>query len=280
MAPVPHAAYRPAPPPRPAAEEPKLPRLLTAVGWVAIAAGCALFAFFFFRGAAASGRRATEKAEVAREVEHMRRVDAWMRDTSANAPVPDSAGRPVPTSDRAKRMWVVSRMLVDRAVWEREVMQRHGAGGYSPPAAWSTPRYWANAGAYPEVRTYLEGRVAAIAEIEKTSAAWVEARTAALARESGMSAREVRDLFPPDFGAAALDEARLAKARLEIHRDLVRMDPQVHHGGGNQLRYDREDDYHRVDALLAKLNDASAYARQARERRVAGEVAALSRVFE
>lgn len=286
MAPVSHAAYRPAPPrpapPRPP-EEPERPRWLTAAGWAAAVAGCVLFALFLFRASAAADRRAAEEAEIAREEEHRRKVDAWIQDTSANAPVPESAGRPVPTSDRAKQMWVISRMLVDRSLWEREVVERHGARDDRSPAAWGTPRYVAyvaNARAYPEVGTYLEGRAAAIAELEKTSAAWVEERTAALARESGMPVSEIRDIFPRDFAGVARDEAPEVDAMLEIHRHLVRVDPRVQHGGGNRLLWEREDDARRFEELLAKQNDAVAASNQARVRRLARERAALSRVIE
>jgi hypothetical protein len=257
-------------------EEPERPGWVTAAGWVAVAALCALIALFLFRSSQAAGRRATEKDEVAREEEHMRRVLAWLPDTLASTPVPESP--PAPTSPRAKRMWVSSRMLKERKVWDREVMRRHGVRSFNPPAAWGTPRYWANARTYPEVGTYVEGRAAMMAEIEKTSAAWMEARTAALARESGLPAREIRDLFPRDFAGALLDEARLADAMLQMHRQLVRIDPRVHHAGGNQLRYEREDDFQRVQELIAKLNEATASFRQARARRNAAEGAVLSRL--
>lgn len=278
MAPAPHAAYRPAPPRPPEPERPwwkTASGWLTAAGWAVIVAGGVLFALFVVRANAAADRRAAEEAEVAREEEHRREVDAWLRDTSASAPVPESAGRPVPTSAGAKRMWVINRMLVDRSVWEREVMKRHGVEDDKPPPVdWGLSRYTAyvaNARAHPEVGTYLEGRAAAIAEIEKTSAAWVEERTAALARESGMPASEIRDIFPRDFAGAALDEARKVNAMLEIHRHLVRVDPRVQHGGGNRLRWEREDDADRFEELLAKQNDAVAASNQARVRRLARE---------
>jgi hypothetical protein len=63
---------------------------------------------------------------------------------------------------------------------------------------------------------------------------------------------------------------------LEIHRYLVRVDPRVHHVGGNRLGYDREDDFRRVQELLARRNAAAATARHARGQRVARESAALS----
>jgi hypothetical protein len=256
---------------------------MTAAGWAVIVAVLAFIAVSFVRGSAEAGRRATETAEVAREQEHMRTVLAWVRDTSASTPAPGSAGRPLPTSDRAKRVWVISRMLEDRAVWERGVMQRHGVRGDRSPASWGTTRYAAyvaNARAYPEVGAYLEGRAAAIEEIEKASAAWVEERTAALARESGIAAGEIRDIFPPDFTGGALDQARLVDAMLEMHRHLVRVDPRVHHAGANRQRWDREDDADRFEELLEKQNDAIAASRQARERRLAMERAALSRAIE
>ena len=269
---VSNPVYGPLPPRRP--EEPERPGWVTAAGWVAVAAVCALIGLFLFRASTEADRRATEKAEVERQVEHMHRVDKWLRDTSANAAVPESP--PAPTSDRAKRMWAINRMLVERSTWERGVMERHGVRGYGAPAAWGTPRYWANARSYPEVGRYVEGRVAALAEIEKTSAAWLEERAAALARESGMPAGEIRRIFPQDFAGAALDEAPLADAMLEIHRYLVRVDPRVHHVGGNQLRYEREDDFRRLEELLARRNAAAATARHARGQRVARESAALS----
>jgi hypothetical protein len=274
MALDPRAGYRPAPP-RPPVERER-PGWVTAAGWVGVAALCALIGLFIVRATQGASRRATEQAEVAREEEHKNRVLTWMADTSASAPVPENP--PPPTSPRAKRMWVRSRMLKERKAWEDQVMERHGLRSYDAPAAWRTPRYWANAATYPEVGKYVEGRVAVMAEIERTSAAWMEARTAALARESGMAVQEIRDIFPRDFAAALLDDARLADVMLEVHRQLVRIDPRVHHAGGTQLRYEREDDYQRVDALIAKLNAAAADSRQAHSRRTATETAALARV--
>jgi hypothetical protein len=275
VAPVSPAPYPPAP--RRPPEEPERPGWLTAVGWVVVVALCGLFALFFFRASSEADGRATERKEVAQEQEHMLRAIAWMQDTSANAPLPESAGRPAPTSDLGKRMWVVNRTLVDAAAWEREVMARHGVRSRTPPAAWWAPRYIANARAFPEVERYLEGRVAAIAEIEKTSAAWAEERIAALARETGMPASEVRGIFPRDFVGVAADEARQADALLQVHRYLVRVGPRVHPAAGNQQGWEREEELRRFEELVAKTNDAAAYFRRARSSRVDRQVAALNR---
>lgn len=282
MAPVSLGAYRPAPPRPPEPARPwwrTVGGWMNAAGWGVIVGVCVLLAVAFVRGSAAAGRRATEKAEVAREEEYMRRVDAWVQDTSANAAVPDSAARPVPTSPRAKRMWVISRMLVDREVWEREVMQRHGVRGRGSPAEWETARYQASARDYPAVGRYLEGRVAAIVEIEKTSAAWMEERIAALARESGMPGGEIRGMLPRDFAGVTPEERREADVMLEVHRHYVRMDPRVRSGGGDQLLYQREEDMRRTNELVAKLHDAYAAAHQARASRLARD-RALSRAIE
>lgn len=276
MAPAIPVAYRPPPPRLP--EPPERTSWLTIAGWVAGAGLCVLIALFLFRMSGAVDLAATEAAEVEREEDHLVKVNSWMRDTSASATVPETAGRPVPTSDRAKRMWVISRMLVEAPLWEREVMKRHGARN-RPPEAWGTSRYWANARSYPEVGTYVERRAAAIAEIEKTSAAWFDERVAALARESGLSPEEVRGIFPPGYGGAAADEAQRANTMLEIHRYLVRVDPRVHHAGGTELRYEREEDVRRFRELLGKLDAVGDQFLQARERRVQEEVAAFSRYF-
>lgn len=283
MAPVSPAAYRPAPRRPPQPERPwwrTVGGWTNAAGWAVLVTGCALFALFVVRATLEGRRQATEKAEVAQEQVYMRKVAAWLRDTAANTPVPDGGGRPVPTSNRAKRMWVITRMLVDRSVWEREVMKRHGVEGYLSPPAWETPRYQANARDYPEVETYLEGRVAAVAEIEKTSSARMDERTAALARESGMPTQKIRELFPRDFAGVTGEEARLADVMLEVHRHYARMDPRVRYAGGSQLLYEREEDVRRTHAIVAKLHDANAAANQAHARRLADERAAFSRAIE
>ncbi len=277
MVPAAPAAYQPLPPRPP---EPPERRWLTIAGWVAVAAVGALVVLFFFRVSTEADRRATEKAEMTREAEHLYALRAWLQDTSANAPVPGGAGRPVPTTERAKWAWVIGRMFLDRALWEREVLERHGARSRVPPAAWMTARYQADARAYPQVGRYLEGRVAAIAELEKGSAAWLEERNAALARESGLPARETRDIFPSFLGNTAADEARMANAMLEIHRHLVRVDPRVHHAGGDWLRWERDEDQRRLEGLVAKLNDAVAHGNQIRMQRLVNERAALSRVIQ
>jgi hypothetical protein len=287
MAPVPLAAYRPAPPRPPARPERPWWRTLrgwgAAAGWAVIVAGLAFVVVLFVRGNAEAARRATETAEVAREEEYRRTVYGWIQDTSSTAPVPDRAGHPVPTSGRAKRMWVISRMLVDRAVREREILARHGVGEDRSPADWGPARYSAyvsSARAYPAVRAYLEGSAAAIAELERTSAAWMEERTAALARESGIPARAIRDLLPPDFAGVAPGRARRVDAMLEMHRHLVRVDPRVHHAGANRQLWEREDDSDRFEELLEKQNDAIAAADRGRVRKNAMERATLSRAIE
>jgi len=283
MAPVSLAAYRPAPPRPPEPERPwwrSMGGWVNAAGWVAIVAVGALFALFAVRATVEGRRRATEKAEVAREIAYMRRVDAWLRDTSATAPIPEGATTPPPSSSRAKRMWVVNRMRVDRSVWERDVMKRHGVKGHRSPVEWDTPRYQANARDYPEVGAYLEGRVAATAEIAKTSSAWMEQRVAALARESGIAAGEISGLFPRDFAGVTREEARLADVMLEVHRHYTRMDPRVRQAGGDQLLYQREDDVRRTHAIVARLHAANAAANRARAKRVAVETATLSRAIE
>jgi hypothetical protein len=272
-APASYAGYRPAPP-RP--EEPERPGWLTAAGWVAAVAVCALFALFLYRLSTEADQNAAGEAEMAREQEHMVRVVRWMQDTSASAPVPESAGRPVPASDLPKRLWAISRMLVDGRVWEREVMERHGAGNGRPPAAWSTPGYLTNARAHPEVGTYLEGRAAAIAEIEKTSDAWLEERAAVLARESGLPASEIRGIFPGAFVGVASDEARMTDAMLQMHRHMVRVDPRVRPAAGDRQLWEREDDYRRFEELVEELNDATASFQQARGKRVDEQVTALN----
>ena len=283
MGPVSFAAYRPAPPRPP---EPERPWWRTgggwgnAVGWVIIVGVLALVAVLFVRGSAEAGRRKVENAEVVREQQYIRVVNAWLQDTTATAPPSASANRPVPTSARAKRVWVFSRMLVDRSLWEREIMERHGVKGHRSPAAWDSARYQASARNYPQVGRYAEGRVAAVAEIQKTSAAWMDERVATLARESGMTPQEIRDLFPSDFAGVPAEEARLADVMLQVHRHYVEMDPRVRPAGGEQLLYQREDDIHRSREIVTKMHEANDAANQARQRRLLNERAALVRVME
>lgn len=279
LAPVPYAVYRPAAPRPP---EPKTPWWRTlggVVGWAIILGVLAVIVVAFVRGSGEAGRRKVEKAEMAREGEHMRKVFVWMQD-STWALNPDSVRRPVPTSARAKRVWAISQMLVDRRAWEREVMQRHGVEGDTLPAVMETARYQGNARDYPQVGRYLERRAAAIEEIEKTSAAWVQEHVAALARESGLPADEVRGLFPSDFGGRAVDNAGHVNALLEMHRHYVRVDPRVRPAGGDMLSWQREDEAHRANELAARASAAATEAGQARERRNTSEKAAFSRVVQ
>lgn len=268
MAPISCAAYRPTPARPP--QEPERPAWRTAAGWLnaagwaVIVAGCVLFALFFVRASAEAKRRAAEEAEVAREEEHRRKVIAWTRDTSATAAVPGGAGRPAPTSDPAKRLWVVNRLLEDQWVWRRGILEQHGASAHEPPRGWDTAPYRANARAYPQVAKYLEGHLAAMVEIERSSPAWLDAHAAVLARESGIPAREIRDMFLRDFGGVAWDERRVADARLELHRHCVRVDPRVHHAGGTRMLYERENDLRRTQELETALNNAYAQWQRAR----------------
>jgi hypothetical protein len=279
MAPVPYAVYRPPPPRPPEPERPWWKTLGNVVGWAFILGVLALVVVAFVRGSAAAGQRKVEQAEMAREEPHVLTVFGMMQDTLPNAPSLDTTPRPLPTTDRAKRVWVISRMLVERWAWERQVMERHGVTRHTVPATMETARYQANARDFPEVEKYLEGRVAAIEEIDKTSAAWVEARTAALARESGIPAGEIRALFPPDFGGQARDHARYMNALLAIHRHWVRVDPRVRPAGGDMLSWQSEDEMRRANELATETRAAAASSAQARASRLEEERAAIARVI-
>lgn len=269
------AAYRPARPRPP--EPPQRTSWLTIAGWVFIAAVCGLVGLFIYRGSVEADLRKAAEAEVKREIAHSQQVDAWLRDTSSTSLPPDSAGRPVPTSPRAKRMWVVSRMMVDRALWERELRKRHGIiRGTDTLQTMGKGRYWTNAREFPEVGRHLEGRAAMIAERKKTSAAWVEERTAALARESGIPVAEIRTVFTPDFAAEPEEEARLVDAMLATHRHLVRVDPRVESDGETGQLWDREEDVARFEELLEKQNAAIRAARMVHETKRAREIAAFA----
>jgi|GEM_PF-2397378 len=273
-------AYRPAPPRPPEPERPWWRTGAgwgTAAGWAAVVALCLFAGLFVYRLSGEADQKAAAEAEEAREVEHMLAVDAWTRDTTFNAAVPGGARRPVPTSDVAKRMWVMSRMLVDRRVREREIEERHGVRNRRLPEAFETPRYQANARSYPEVGRYLEGRAAAFAEIEKTSAAWTEERISALARESGVPAAEIRELLPPGFAGLAPGEERVMAAMLELHRHVVRADPRLESAGGNMLRAEREEDLRRIHELAGKVQEAAFVRIQGKKRKSDEDVAAMVR---
>lgn len=286
MAPAPVAAYQPQPPAAPRAPAPpERPWWRTgrgwgtAAGWVLVAAVFAFGGSFLYRLSGAVDQGATEEAEMKREREHTLVVDAWLGDT-ANAPPPDSTRWPVPTSTRARRLWAANRLLVDRALWGRVVMKRHGITGDTQPAVWATAAFQANAREYPAVAAFVDGRAAAFAELEKASDAWMAERTAALARESGLPAEEIRALLPSDFARHLPEELRLAEAMQQLHRFLVRVDPRVRHAGGNQLRFEREDDARRFHELVVNLERANALTIQAQERRRYGQAAALRRLMQ
>lgn len=277
-------AYAPLPPrPAPPPERPwwrTVRGWMGAAGWAVVVAGC----FFIGRGIylqyQGADQRAAAAAEVTREREHARRVFVWVQDTLADTLVSGSADRPVPANARAKQLWAIGRMLVDRWTWEREVMRRHGAAAHNPPAALETVEYQANARAHPAVARYVEGRAAAIAEIEKESAGWMRERMAMLARESGLTPDEIRGLFPPGFGSMAGDQARHADALLAFHRHQVRVDPRVRPAGGDMLNWQREDEAKRSDALATQVNAAAVQSMRAREQRILRERAAFSPLLQ
>ena len=271
VASAPVAAYRP-PPPRPA-EKPEGSVWRTAAGWVFLLAVLAVGGNFFYRLSTEADQQAAAEEEMEREHELVRTTLAWVQDTLPTTPAPESG--PVPTSPLAKRMWVIRRMLVDRAVWEREIRARHGASSFSPPPAWNSAHYQANARSYPAVRKYVEGRAAAAAEIQKASPTWMDERTAALAKESGMPAPQIATIFPRDHGDVPVQDARLADAMMNVHRHLVNMDPRVRPGGGDQLLFEREEDAIRFNDLVIAMHVAAQSANEARERRMTHVLAAL-----
>jgi hypothetical protein len=274
------AAHRPAP--RFSPNEEKRPLWPAVAGWAAALAGCALFVLLLAGwGAEVDRRAAAEEAEMTREEEHMRKMIAWAQDTTGTAPFPGSADRPAPTADRAKRKWVISRMLEDGWMRERQILARHGASPDGPPRGWGTGRYEANARSYPEVGKHLEGRVAALAEIEASSAAWMEERTAALARESGLPAWEIRGMFSPDFAGVEPDEKRVADAMLAVHRHLVRVDPRVRYeAAADRILFRRENDLARANKLSAELKSAIDASNRAQDTRQAKMISALYREID
>jgi hypothetical protein len=77
----------------------------------------------------------------------------------------------------------------------------------------------------------------------------------------------------------APDDAGYVNALLEIHRHWVRVDPRVRPGGGDMLSWQSEDEARRANELATRVNAAAAVARQARERRLDQEVAAVNRLL-
>jgi hypothetical protein len=247
---------------------------------VILVAVCAVVGTLFYTVSSHADERATEKKEVAREMEHLIDLGVWGQDTTGKAQPPASTGRPVPTTARAKRIWVMNRMAVDGTLWRREVMKRHGLESEKMIAVWVTGQYQANARAHPEVAKHLEARLAAIAEIERTAASWTEERMAALARESGLPASEIRDIVPPEPVRPAPGEVQLAEALLALHRHLVRIDPRVEYAGGRQLRFQREEDVRRFQELNTAAQEAAAAVARGREAKAAAQAAAFNRVIQ
>jgi hypothetical protein len=259
--------------------KPERPGWRTAFDWAVLVAVCALVGTFFYRLSVGSDQAATEKAEVAREIEHLIDLGVWGQDTTGKAQPPESAARPVPTTVRAKRIWVMNRMAVDGTLWRRDVMKRHGLTSEKMIAAWETGQYQANARAHPEVGRHLEARLAAITELEKTAAAWTDEHIAALARESALPASEIRDIIPPEPVRPPPGEVRLVEALLEIHRHLVRIDARVEYAGGRELRFQREEDLRRFQQLIAAAGEAAAAVDQGRQAKAAKQAAAFNRLI-
>lgn len=277
------AAYQPLPPrPAPPPERPwwrTVGGWAGAAGWVVVLAGC----FFIGRAVLVQmehvERQGTEAAELKQEKEHLRKVYVWVQDTLATSLVAESAGRPVPaTSADAKQRWAVGRMLVDRWTWEREVMARHGITQetYRMPPEMDSAEYQANARAYPEVGRYLDARTAAIAELQTGFPAWAEGRIAALARESGIPAGQLRGLLPRGFGSTAADAAEHVAAMREVHRYFVRVDPWVRPAGGDMLNWRRPGDGQRADELAVRVSAAARASERAHRQRLNRERTAFS----
>jgi len=278
VAPAPVVAHRPLPP-RPPPPPPR-PWWRSAAEWTVLVAVCVLVGTFLYRQFNTAAQHATEEEEVKREMEHLNRVAVWAQDTTGYAPAPESAGRPVPTSARAKRIWVVNRISVDVTLWRREIMKRHGVKSHGLPPGWLTVRYRANARAHPEVARDLEGRIAASVEIETAAGAWVEKRIVALSRESGLPAREIRQFYRSDLVHMSPGEVPMAQAMLAMHRFLVSIDPRVHHDGENEMRFDREEDLRRFVQLQEEVRDASFAAARVRQAKGATDARALTRAFQ
>lgn len=281
MAPLSYAVYRPAPP-RPEVPERRWWRTVggwfNAASWVGLVAVGGFLAFVIVtQGTAADRRaieekeaarvRAVEEEEVVRETMHLRRVTAWLQNSPAQGPTPDSSGRPVPTSDRAKRMWVVNRMLVDGAVWRQGILERHGVGGANPleamdPAALA--RYAVDARRYPKLGAYVNDRAAAVAEIQRSYDAWTEEYVATLAQEAGLPVEEVRLLLPQGMIGVTSEEVWESNALLNRHRHLIRIDPRAHHAGGRKMGFERREDLRRLHELQAEVNEATVASKRAR----------------
>ena len=103
---------------------------------------------------------------------------------------------------------------------------------------------------------------------------------AALARESGLTASEIRDIVPPEPVRPAPGEVQLAEALLALHRHLVRIDPRVEYAGGNELRFQREVDVRRFQELAAAARKAVAAVERGRQTKAATQAAAFNRVIQ
>jgi hypothetical protein len=199
--------------------------------------------------------QAGEKTEVEKQF-------AALQDLAADTSNPvDTADTPPEGSD-ARTLWATRKAMEDMVVHYESVARSHGVDTGTPPEAWLSAAYLADARRHPEVGSYFMRYQAYVREADSTLVPLLTKRMHARLVQSGLDASRV-DRIMRGFAREAARRAerqqfasmlQLAEQALELDAYLVRADPRVHLDERTETAlFDREAERLHVNGLIERI---------------------------
>lgn len=188
-----------------------------------------------------------------------------LQETASRFAAAMEPGEKIPEDVEARITWASGWALSDVADHYGKLASDRDLDPREYPEAWLTARYSADAGDYPQVRSYFAALRDYAAKADSSTEAVYTARYRARLMETGYTARqaEVMAASIPDDAAEAMKARQsvlrlsgtLADSALALHDHLVRVDARAHYDGAkNMALFDRTTDLRRTTALMAAVS--------------------------
>lgn len=189
---------------------------------------------------------------------------AALQETAARFATATDPDESIPAGVEARIAWASGLALNDLEQHYGKLASDRDIDPGEYPDVWLTARYSADAGDYPQVRSYFAAYRDYVAVADSTTREVYASRYRAWLMEAGYTVRQA-ELMAASIPAEAAEamkmrqddfqrSAQVADSALVLHAYLVRADARAHYDGGKNLaRFERNDERRRALTLLGAV---------------------------
>ena len=172
-----------------------------------------------------------------------------LQETASRFAAATDPGEEIPTDVEARIAWASGWALSDLAHHYSRLASDRDVDPREYPEAWLTARYSADAGDYPQVRSYFAAVRDYAARADSSTESVYTASYRARLMEAGYTARQAEAMRHRRDGFQL--SGIIADSALVLHDHLVRVDARAHYDAAkNMALFDRTADLRRTSALV------------------------------